>query len=213
MALNKTYGDLKKDVQDWLNRTDPDTINKIPSFIALAEQEFSRMVKLPLNVGSFTLTAAHDYEIFRVPEDMLSPLTVRVTRSGDIFGKMYNQIGEHGMFQKLHTWTPDTKTDEAYFCKWIDLFLFYPPLNAGDSVSISYHKDLEVMEVDTDTSPALKYGYDLMLYWALKHASIFFRDPEQEQYWTGKAQEALVTMTSTFNEMEWGGSPLVILNA
>ena len=48
------------------------------------------------------------------------------------------------------------------------------------------------------------------MYLALRHASIFLRDNEQEQFWMAKAQEAADSMKQQLDEAEWSGSALVV---
>lgn len=224
--LNKTFGDLKGDIQLWLNRTDLEVVNAIPAFVTLAEQEFSRAVKIPMDEGQMLYSATGTGSLsegVEIPEDMLSPIGVTVTDTSNpdhpvirsatrVDGyALFEMIGEEAIVEADQTIPVVDKTFTQYFAKYNNRFLFYPALPAGGLVSIIYHKDLTPMNSDADVSPALVYGYDLMLYWSLKHASVFLRDPDQEQYWTAKASEALTTMQATFDDMHWSGSPLQIL--
>lgn len=208
--LNKTLGDLKSDIQLWLNRTDPEVVNAIPAFVTLAEQEFSRAVKIPMDEGQFLYNAVGGgslAEFVPIPTDMLSPIGVSVGSFDTGKATSYTRIDGYAIIDIINKGT-DTG---HYFAKYNEGFIIYPSLQENDIVSFIYHKDLTPMVSDGDASPALTYGYDLMLYWSLKHASVFLRDPEQEQYWTEKASEALVTMQNTFEEMHWSGSPKQIL--
>lgn len=200
MAVVKTFADLKSDVQKWLNRNDPEIINMIPSFIALAEQEFSRVIKIPMDEGHYQKQVGIDETYITIPDDLMSPIAVYVN------AQPYTRVNGFGYFKTLAS-----SGEGQYFAKYEDRFLFTPELQVGDVVVITYHKELKPLETDNDTNAALEYGYDLMLYWALKHASMFLRDPENEQYWSGKAQEAAITLDKTFNEMHWAGSPLKVL--
>lgn len=197
----KTFADLKSDVQKWLNRNDPEIINLIPNFVSLAEQEFSRSVKIPMDEGHYQEQVGLDETYITIPDDLLSPIAMYVN------AQPYTRVNGYGYFKTLAT----NNQEGQYFCKFEDRFLFYPELTAGDIVVVTYHKELKPLEIDSDTNAALEYGYDLMLYWTLKHASMFLRDPDNEQYWTKKAQEALVTMEQTFDEFHWKGSPLRVL--
>lgn len=209
--LNKTFKDLKDCVQAFLNRNDPEVVDNIPKFIGLAEQEFARVVKIPMAEGEAIFTPSYEgHNKMPIPDDCLSPISMMVS-DGEILGEgklwPYTRVNAFAFFN-----IESKGTDKGrYFTKMEDGFTFYPTLKSDSVALLTYHKDLTPMSADSDTSPALKYGYDLMLYWSLKHAAVFLRDPEQESYWSGKAQDALQTMETTFNEMHWAGSPLRII--
>lgn len=199
--MNKTNADLKSDVKKWLNRNDPTTVGMIPSFIALAEQEFSRIIKIPMNEASIDVLVNTEKTI-PIPDDLLSPIAVYVN---DI---PQTRVNGWALFDEIRR----TKNDGYFFAKLDKEWIFYPELKKDDAVKIIYHQDLTPMVSDTDTSPALKHGYDLMLYWSLKHASVYLRDPESEQFWSAKAEDAVTTMTDTFDDFHWSGSPLQVMN-
>lgn len=50
------YAELVDEVKAWLNRDDPDTINRIPTFINFAEKEIYRVLKLPVYESVVQLT-------------------------------------------------------------------------------------------------------------------------------------------------------------
>lgn len=215
MARINNYGDLKDAVLAWLNRDDDETVANLPLFIGFAEQEFSKAVKLPDNDGLLSQTIASvDPEYIQIPDDCMSPKFVTVN------GKPYNRVDfetytrmkSSGLKSIDTVITPDiaTTTYSGYFTKFMNQWQFLPVLKEGDKVEMTYHKRLPEMVIDSDVSPALQDGGALMMYLSLRHASIFLRDFEQEQYWTAKAQEATTAMQEYIDETNWNGSAYVV---
>lgn len=212
--LNKTLGDLKLDVAKWLNRNDPELIAMIPSWIALAEQECSRALDIPYTRASVTeiLTGP----TLPIPKDMMAPKSVRIMKPNGHthvchkatlhdFGLMEHQFRQEMANPFWH--------HEHYFAIRAGNFEFLPTAASGDIVVITYHKALEPMIADADTNEVMTYAYDLILYWTLKHASTYMRDPDQEALWSGKAQEAVQTISAHFDAMENEGAPLEVYGA
>ncbi|MCS5737419.1 phage adaptor protein, partial [Herbiconiux daphne] len=63
---------------------------------------------------------------------------------------------------------------------------------------------------DADQPYSLLIAPDILLYLCLRHASIWLRDPEMEQYWMAKAQEAAQALQQQLDEANWSGSALVV---
>jgi len=61
MAYAMTYNNLVTDIQQYLERTDAETVARIPTFIALAEQVIASQIKFlgNLTVQNSTMTAAN----------------------------------------------------------------------------------------------------------------------------------------------------------
>lgn len=220
-----SYKDLKDAVQMWLNRRDDATLNNIPMFINFAEKQFTRLVKLPYYESrvSFTIDDKFDYVV--IPQDFLSAKHVMVN------GKPYNRVDVE-TFMRMKNMdnfsdVQKTATDESgrvemsnragstserdyYFTRIGEQFHFLPTPRIGDVVEIIYHQDIPEMRFDNDQPYSLLIAPDVMLYLALRHASIFLRDNEQEQYWMSKAQEAAESMNTQLDDAEWSGSALVV---
>lgn len=209
-----TYGDLKKAVQIWLNRKDTTTINNIPLFINMALKQFTRMVKLPYYEVLVSLEAIEGYDYVNIPQDFLNAKHVSIN------GTPYNRL-DTGTFQRL--WTTQVakggslqdglsyeKSSGHYFTRIGGQMKFYPELVTGDVVEMIYQRDIPEFQKDNEEPYTLLVASDVMLYLSLRHASTFLRDPEQEQYWMGKANEAAQSLQMQLDEAEWSGSPLVV---
>jgi len=220
-----TYKDLKEAVALWLNRKDSATINNIPMFINFAEKQFTRLVKLPYYEVKSEFTIDENFDYVVIPQDFLSAKHMMVN------GKPYNRVDvETFMRMKNLNNTRDYVTskndpdsgvilsdqagstsDKAYFFTRIgEQIHFLPTPKVGDVVELIYRQDIPEMQFDNDQPYSLLVAPDVLLYLSMRHASIFIRDVEMEQYWMSKAQEAAESVQTQIDEAEWSGSAFVV---
>lgn len=220
-----TYKDLKEAVALWLNRKDSATIDNIPMFINFAEKQFTRLVKLPYYEVKSEFTIDENFDYVVIPQDFLSAKHMMVN------GKPYNRVDvETFMRMKNLNNTRDYVTskndpdsgvilsdqagstsDKAYFFTRIgEQIHFLPTPKVGDKVELIYRQDIPEMQFDNDQPYSLLVAPDVLLYLSMRHASIFIRDVEMEQYWMSKAQEAAESLQTQIDEAEWSGSAFVV---
>ncbi|WAX14257.1 hypothetical protein ECO319P1_00098 [Escherichia phage ECO319P1] len=220
-----TYKDLKEAVALWLNRKDSATINNIPMFINFAEKQFTRLVKLPYYEVKSEFTIDENFDYVVIPQDFLSAKHMMVN------GKPYNRVDvETFMRMKNLNNTRDYVTskndpdsgvilsdqagstsDKSYFFTRIgEQIHFLPTPKVGDVVELIYRQDIPEMQFDNDQPYSLLVAPDVLLYLSMRHASIFIRDVEMEQYWMSKAQEAAESLQTQIDEAEWSGSAFVV---
>ncbi|UIW10594.1 virion structural protein [Aeromonas phage BUCT695] len=195
------YAELKDAVKTWLNRRDQTTIANIPIFINFAEKQFTRMVRLPYYETEM-IRSVEDYNFIEIPNDFLSV--------------------KHLMVNDKHLTRVDVETfarlkakgnlgDKPYWFSRIGARIYtLPDLKRGDNIHMVYNRDIPEMEEETDAPYSLIIAPDVMLYLSLRHASIFLRDNEQEQFWAQKAQDAAMEVNAQLDEAEWKGSSLVV---
>lgn len=216
-----TYKDLKDAVATWLNRKDSATLNNIPMFINFAEKQFTRLVKLPYYEVKSEFTIDENFNYVVIPQDFLSAKHISIN------GKPYNRVdvetfmrmkstGEDG--QHASTGSPTELADQAgststysgFFSRIGEQIHFLPTPQIGDTVEMIYRQDIPEMTFDNDQPYSLLIAPDIFLYLSMRHASIFIRDLEMEQYWMSKAQEAADSLQQQIDEAEWSGSSLVV---
>lgn len=224
MIQIENYKDFRDAVALWLNRKDSATINNIPMFINFAEKQFTRLVKLPYYETTVRFTIDENFNFVVIPQDFLSAKHVMVN------GKPYNRadvetfmrLKNMGNFSDVQTnaTAPNPNQDvlragstsetKYFFTRIGEQIHFLPTPVVGDVVEMIYHQDIPEMRFDNDQPYSLLIAPDVLLYLALRHASIFLRDNEQEVYWMSKAQEAADSMKQQMDEAEWSGSSLVV---
>lgn len=223
MIQINNYKDMKDAVRIWLNRKDSATVDNIPMFINFAEKQFTRLVKLPYyeTMVSFTINENFNYVV--IPQDFLSAKHIMVN------GKPYNRVDVETFMRMKNTERASdykatatdvnppsqtvsggTRTRNHFFCRMGEQIHFLPTPAIDDVVEVIYSQDIPEMTFDNDQPYSLLIAPDVMLYLSLRHASIFLRDNDQEQYWMAKAQEAADSMNQQLDDAEWSGSALVV---
>lgn len=201
------YGDLKEAVQIWLNRKDNATVSKIPMFINFAEKQFTRLIRLPYYEKTINRNVIPNNLFVEIPRDMLSVKHLAV--NGKILTR--TDVETFTRLQHRSELHPNlTKSNPYYFARIGDRIFTHPSLTEGDLVSLIYHSDIPEMKDDKDCPYSLMVAPDVMLYLALRHASIFLRDNEQEMYWAAKATDAAGEINVQLEEAEWSGSSLAV---
>lgn len=197
------YGDLKTAVQNWLNRKDSATVENIPMFINFAEKQFTRLVRLPYYETRFTRTIADSSPWVEIPNDFLS------IKHFNVNGFAVTRVDVE-TFTRIKKKKTNYDGKPYYFTRIGGKMYTYPDLKAGDEVEVIYNRDIPEMKKDDDCPYSLLIAPDVMLYLALRHASIFLRDNDQEIYWAQKATDAAMEINAQLDEAEWRGSSLVV---
>ncbi len=196
------YGDLKKSVLTWLNRKDQSTIDNIPIFINFAEKMFTRLIKLPYYETSLVSIWDKNIGFIQLPNDFLSMKHLYI---GD---NILTRVDVEN-YLKLTKKDKDL-TSPKWFTRVGSTIQIFPMPSSGDVVNMIYYKDIPEMVNDNDAPYSLITAPEIFLYLSLRHAAIFLRDNEQEQYWMSKATESADSLKKLLDEVEWSGSSLVV---
>lgn len=191
MAIAK-YKDLKESVQDWLNRSDSQTINQIPNFVNFAEKELHRNLRIPPFEGGAVVTVQNG--AFRLPTDLVEFINLIVPYQG-----VMHQTSIDDLFNS-----------KMSFCRLANLGFVSPDIPNGTKINITYYKDQDELESDNDTSILLEIAPELLLYTSMKHASIYAQDEEDIQKYTMLAQAAYQQLVEQNEQMKYSGSPIAI---
>lgn len=195
-----TYKDLKDAAMLFLNRNDQQTRDMMPNFVNFAEKQFTRLVKLPYYETTLTYTFDENFDYVVIPQDFLSAKNVLVNN------KPYNRVDVETFYRLADA---DTK-NKLLFTRKGEQIHFLPTPKPGDTVELIYNQDIPEMNFDDDQPYSLLIAPDILLYLVLRHASIWLRDNEQEQYWNDKAQDAARALMQILDDAEWSGSTLQV---
>lgn len=198
------YADLQSAVQLWLNRKDQATVNNIPAFINFAEKDFTRFLRLPFYENELRLIIGLErFNFVELPQDFLA------ARAFLVNGKAMSHLDPEA-FHRQRGKTGDDNTHPKYWTRIGWRIITWPALQIGDEISLLYHQDIPEMTAPSDRPYSLVVAPDVLLYLTLRHASIFLRDNEQEQYWMNKAKEAIELVQHQLDEAEWSGNSLAV---
>lgn len=213
-----TYGGLKKAVQLWADRDDPEFIDQIPNFIDFGQKEIYRNLRIPTVVKEAYLSIKDG--VAYIPPDFLETEWIMRARDAQVF-KLVAPEEMSALRENMFNRHDDRVVKYARFGnRW----LFYPLINADtpyypddapdvpaeNSVILSYYADAPEMVNDDDTSAILTIAPELLLYFALRHSALYVQDNEGAEKWSALGQASLDEIVIQAERSEWKGSPLVI---
>jgi len=174
MAL-ATYDDLKAEIAAWLRRLD--LTAEIPSFIALAEAQMNR--RLRVRPMTARLTQSWSDEYVDLPTDFLSERLVKLTSSAGTTVLRYLTAEE--MDAKLRA--PASGKPRFYALYGSELRL-HPVPDQAYAAELVYLQALPALS-DSNPSNWLLTGHpDAYLYGALTQSAPYLRADERLQTWT-----------------------------
>lgn len=219
-----TYGWLKKAVSLWADRDDPEFVNQIPNFINFAEKEIYRNLRIPPLEKEVYLDIKDGVAF--IPPDYLEAQWMMRSKDGLIF--RVTSLEEVDWLKRNNSVNPTNwNQGEVVFARLGSRFIFYPAIEADtpvypddgspeipaeNSVILSYYADPPEFWEDSDTSAILTIAPELLLYFALRHASLFVQDDNAVQKWSALGKAILDEVVEQSKKAEYSGSPLVIPN-
>lgn len=211
----KTMGDLKKALALWANRDDPEFLDQCHNFINFAEKDIYRRLRIPSLEREIYLNIQQG--IAYIPTDLIEIKYVMNLRTASMF-RVTSLEEIQWIKQTKRVNETSFNADEYCFARANNRLFIAPVMDApsdglksGDVV-MGYIADSPELVEDTDTCNILTIAPDLLLYMAMKHASLFVQDDEGAQKWGMMAEAALVVIQQQANKAEYSGSPLVIPN-
>ena len=212
------YRDLQDAVADWLNRAD--LVDRIPTFIYLAERKIFRRYRNPNNEKTIT------YLFREVPTPLTNELELddTVDLPGDHLevitlqqnGTPIDRVSLTEL-QRLKDENPQVGPIRKY-ARERKRFVFWPFPDGDVDVRLIYYYDISGnLAADSDTNDVIRTAPDLYLYGALLQAEPFLRSSPDElaliQVWKGLYNEAFEEIEYQRDEDERSGSNVVIKSA
>lgn len=180
MAVTMTYTSLAADVQSYLERTDAATIDKIPTFIMLAEQILAAEIKFlgNLTVDTSTLTASDP--VVAKPARWRKTVSINVTVAGErrpVLERRYEYIRNY--------WPDPTETDVPLFYADYDYTHWFlgPTPAAAYAFEVLYYERPVPLDSTNQTNWFTEYAPQAMLYGSLLQAMPFLKNDPRIQTW------------------------------
>lgn len=217
-----TYGWLKKAVSLWADRDDDEFVNQIPNFINFAEKEIYRNLRIPPLEKEVYLDIKDG--IAFIPPDFLEAQWIMRASNGMMF--RVTSPEELDWMKRNNSINPSNwNQGDVMFARLGSRFMFYPLIDADtpvypddgapeipadNAVVLSYYADPPEFHEDEDTSAILTIAPELLLYFTLRHASLFVQDDNGVQKWSALGKAILDEIVEQSKKAEYSGSPLVI---
>ena len=180
VAAVMTYDSLVNDIQTYLERTDTQTLDKIPQFIMLAEQIIASEIKFLGNLTVATSAMVTSENVIPKPARWRKTVSMNVTVAGKrqpVLLRTYEYIREY--------WPTATATDvPAFFCDYdYEHWLVGPTPAAGYSYEVLYYQRVQPLDSANQSNWFTQYAPQALLYGTLLQAMPFLKNDERMPMW------------------------------
>jgi hypothetical protein len=185
-----TYDSLVENIQSYLERSDPATIEKIPLFIMLAEQVIASQIKFLGNMTVNASTMVTGENIIAKPARWHKTVSVNVTVAGErqpVFNRRYEYVREY--------WPNPTATEvPKFYCDYdYTHWLIAPTPDDDYAFEVLYYERVQPLDSSNQTNWFTQYAPQALLYGALLQAMPFLKNYDLVPSW--QAQYKLIMDT------------------
>jgi len=180
MAAVMTYSSLAADIESYLERTDTATVDKIPTFIMLAEQVIASQIKFLGNLTVNESTMVQGDPVIAKPARWHKTVSMNVTIDGvrsPIFLRKYEYLREY--------WPEATNEDVPKFYADYDYthWLIAPTPADAYTFEVLYYERVQPLDVSNQTNWFTQYAPQALLYGSLLQAMPFLKNDERMAMW------------------------------
>lgn len=195
-AVVMTYDSLVDDIESYLERTDQATLEKIPTFIMLAEQQIATQIKFLGNLIVTTSTMTLSEPIIQKPARWRKTVSFNVTVAGKrqpVLLRKYEYIREY--------WPDPTQTSvPRYFCDYdYDHWLVGPTPDDDYSFEVLYYERVQPLDSSNQTNWFTQYAPQALLYGSLLQAMPFLKNDERIPMWRSEYDIAMSSLKTEDN--------------
>jgi len=186
-----TYDSLVENIQSYLERTDADTVNKIPLFIMLAEQIIASQLKFLGNLNVVQSQLILNEPIVQKPARWHKTISMNITVDGKrqpVFLRKYEYLKEY--------WPDDTATDvPKYYCDYdYDHWFIAPTPDSAYNFEVLYYQRVQPLDSTNQTNWFTQYAPQALLYGSLLQAMPFLKNDERVPLWKAEYQAIMDTL-------------------
>lgn len=191
MAVEMTYASLVTDISSYLERTDTATLEKIPTFIMLAEQVISSEIQFLGNLTVVTSTMTVGEPIIVKPARWRKTVSVNLVKSSQrqpVFLRKYEYLRNY--------WPNASQTDTPiYYCDYdYTHWLVAPTPDLAYNYEILYYERVQPLDVTNQTNWFTQYAPQAMLYGSLLQAMPFLKNDERIPMWQAQYDKVIATL-------------------
>ena len=186
-AVTMTFDSLVADISSYLERTDTATLEKIPTFIMLAEQQIALEIKFLGNLTVQESTMIATQPVIDKPARWRKTVSMNIT----VDGKRQPVLLRKPEYLR-EFWPDQTQTGvPAYYSDYdYTHWLVAPTPTQNYSFEVIYYERVQPLSSDNQTNWFTTYAPQAMLYGSLLQAMPFLKNDERIPMW--KAQYDLV---------------------
>jgi hypothetical protein len=179
-AYMMTYTNLVSDIEKYLERTDTVTIERIPTFIGLAEQVLAADLKFLGNLTVATSTMVQGEAIIDKPARWRKTVSMNVTVAGErrpVLLRKYEYLREY--------WPDPADTDvPLYYCDYdYTHWLIAPTPDDDYTYEVLYYERVQPLDSSNQTNWFTQYAPQALLYGSLLQAMPFLKNDDRIPMW------------------------------
>jgi hypothetical protein len=179
-AAVMTYDSLVADISSYLERTDQATLEKIPTFIMLAEQVIAAEIKFLGNLTPMQSNLVTGQAVVDKPARWHKTVSMNVTVGGvrqPVFLRKYEYLREY--------WPNPTQTDSPKFYADYDYthWLIAPTPDDDYAFEVLYYERIQPLDSSNQTNWFTIYAPQALLYGTLLQAMPFLKNDERIPMW------------------------------
>lgn len=191
MAVTMTYTSLVADVTLYLERSDAQTINQIPSFINLAESIISDELKILGQQQTVSTTLVQGNPTLQKPTRWRKTTSMNITVAGERFPLLLRK------YEYMRNYWP-TPTDEDvpkfYGDYDFDHWFIAPTPDDDYAIEILYYEKIQPLDATNQTNWFTINAPQAMLYGTLLQAMPFLKNDSRVQLWQALYDRAVQTL-------------------
>lgn len=191
VAAVMTYDSLVADISSYLERTDTATLEKIPTFIMLAEQTIAAEIKFLGNLTPMQSTMTMNDPVINKPARWHKTVSMNVTVAGKkrpVLLRKYEYLREY--------WPDPTQTDvPAYYADYDYTHWLVAPTPADDyAFEVLYYERIQPLDSSNQTNWFTIYAPQALLYGTLLQAMPFLKNDSRVPLWQQLYRQAMDTL-------------------
>jgi len=180
VAAVLTYDSLVEDITTYLERTDEATLQKIPTFIMLAEQMLALEIKFLGNLTVAESTMVTSSNVIAKPARWRKTVSMNLLVDGKrqpILLRKYEYLREY--------WPNATQTSiPKFYCDYDwQHWLIAPTPSTTFSYEVLYYERLQPLDSTNQSNWFTEYAPQALLYGSLLQAMPFLRNDERLPMW------------------------------
>ena len=189
-AAVMTYDSLVADISSYLERTDAATLEKIPTFIMLAEQIIASQIKFLGNLTPMQSTMTASQSVIDKPARWHKTVSMNVVVAGKrqpVLLRKYEYLREY--------WPDATETGvPAYYADYdYTHWLVAPTPALAYQFEVLYYERIQPLDSSNQTNWFTTYAPQALLYGSLLQAMPFLKNDDRMPMW--KSEYDLIIQT------------------
>ena len=191
VAAVQTYDSLVADISSYLERTDQATLEKIPTFIMLAEQVIASEIKFLGNLTVQQSTMVATQPVIDKPARWHKTVSMNVVVAGErrpILLRKYEYLREY--------WPNPTQTDiPKFYCDYdYTHWLVAPSPASAYTFEVLYYERIQPLDSSNQTNWFTIYAPQALLYGSLLQAMPFLKNDDRMPMWQAQYDKIINTL-------------------